>query len=63
MSRPYGSPGPAEPPQWGQQPQGQGHGNQGSPSGGFPRHDPAQSGWNAQPGYPPQPGYPQQPGC
>ena len=60
MSTPYDSPGPAESPQRGQQPQGQG--NQAVPPGGFPRQAPAQSGWNAQPGYPQHPGYPQQPG-
>ena len=58
MSTPYDSPGPAESPQRGQQPQGQG--NQAVPPGGFPRQAPAQSGWNAQPGYPQQQGYPQQ---
>lgn len=70
MSTPYGWPGPAQPPR-GQQPRGQGH-DQGIPSGGFPRPDSAQRGWNAPPGYPlqqpypqhgypPQQGYPQQP--
>ena len=60
MSTPYGWPGPAEPPQRGQQPQDRGQGHHAS--GGFPRQAPARSGWNAQPGYPQPPGYPQQQG-
>jgi hypothetical protein len=46
MSTPYGPPGSEEPPQWGQQPSGQGY-----PPPGYPQGYPPQ-------GYPP-PGYPQ----